>query len=477
MADTHVVEGARRPRACSKDRAGGVPVEFAGWLPVYRSSGNCGQHPQFAHTQAPPPGFRFTRSGRPPTEPDPLAPAATPPGLTTRLWRGLGAAFSLPAAVVRNSLDLGPAASLTALAALVRLAVRVLRGGCRPGAVARFLQTRHFRSQAMLAKGEGLVYLTAVPFTYGQRPWVIALESPTTLFHPFLQAGATLDVDVARSPYLRIVKALLESDRCRGIIAHVRSTARALPVLFGSDLIARKVSYCPRGVSLPDHRQSQEADGDDLELLFAGPWDQDPDGFFLRGGLDVLEAFALLHARYPRLRLTLRSRLPPRLSQHHHRLIERCWVRVIQRPLSDEEMGQLLRQAHVYLLPAARLHATSVLRAMSYGVVPVVSDGWGMREYVTHGRNGLVVPGRYGTASWMDEQAGMLREDYRPMYQSDPRVVEGLVEAVSRLVEEPQLRRTLGHNARSDVATVYSLEAWNQGLKAAFDRARGVPHG
>src|SRR5262245_58259197 len=44
---------------------GASPVEFAGWLPVYGVSGNCGKHPQFKHTDTPPPGYRFTRSGPP----------------------------------------------------------------------------------------------------------------------------------------------------------------------------------------------------------------------------------------------------------------------------------------------------------------------------------------------------------------------------------------------------------------------------
>ncbi len=39
-----------------------APVEFAGWLPIYEFSGNCGQHPQFTHTANPPPGYRFTHS-------------------------------------------------------------------------------------------------------------------------------------------------------------------------------------------------------------------------------------------------------------------------------------------------------------------------------------------------------------------------------------------------------------------------------
>jgi hypothetical protein len=64
----------------------------------------------------------------------------------------------------------------------------------------------------------------------------------------------------------------------------------------------------------------------------------------------------------------------------------------------------------------------------------------------------------------------VLREDYDPMYTSDPVVVEGLVEAVSRLVEDHALRRRLGRTARHDVQNTFTLEEWNRGLKAVFDR-------
>src|SRR5437016_584218 len=39
-----------------------VCVEFVGWLPCFGFFGNCGNHPQFGHTESPPPGYRFTRS-------------------------------------------------------------------------------------------------------------------------------------------------------------------------------------------------------------------------------------------------------------------------------------------------------------------------------------------------------------------------------------------------------------------------------
>jgi len=49
--------------------------------------------------------------------------------------------------------------------------------------------------------------------------------------------------------------------------------------------------------------------------------------------------------------------------------------------------------------------------------------------------------------------------------------VRGIVEAVSRLVEDRELRKRLGRAARRDVETTYSLERWNQALKEALDKA------
>src|SRR5207248_10388909 len=142
------------------------------------------------------------------------------------------------------------------------------------------------------------------------------------------------------------------------------------------------------------------------------------------------------------------------------RIIEGGWVRVINRFLQTDEMDALLAGSHIFLLPAARIHVVSLLQAMSYGLAVVTSDGWGIEEYVTHERNGLIVKGRYGVTSWVDEQAGMLREDYEPTYTADAGIVAGLVEAVSRLVEDRELRRRLGRTARLDVQNTYNLEQW-----------------
>src|SRR5262249_39249313 len=102
----------------------------------------------------------------------------------------------------------------------------------------------------------------------------------------------------------------------------------------------------------------------------------------------------------------------------------------------------------------------------------VTSDGWGIEEYVDHDRNGLIVEGRYGKTSWGDEQAGILCEQYDPTHTADQQVGRGIVEAGSRLVEEPALRRRPGRAAPGDGQIKYNLEQWNMALQGALDRAQ-----
>lgn len=459
--------------ARTKDAA---PVEYAGWLPIYVVSGNCGQHPQFGHTAAPPAGYRFTCSA------PPLEPKASRWTLFNRwlgktlgkIGRGIISVPRLFSAFVRPRRGVSIQARIRIFFAMIGLLLTLLRRGCKLTAILRFFHTRHLQSQLLVGDQRGLVFLTSMPFTFNQNPWVIEIEDPTTLFYPMIVNGQTCGLDIRQSPYYRIVKTLLESNQCKAILTHMRSTAQLVPKLFDSEAITNKVVYAPLGVKLPVRYQRHEPrpDEEPIELLFINSWCQAPDNFYVRGGLDILEAFATLRVRYPQIRLTMRTHLPL-LDDHFHRIIESGWVRVMDRFFTSEEMAELHASSHIFLLPAARVHIVSLLQAMSYGLAVVASDGWGIEEYMEHDRNGLIVKGRYGKVSWADEEAGLLREDYEPMYTADPEVVEGIVEAVSRLVEDRQLRARLGRTARADVEANFNMANWNRGMKAAFDLASG----
>jgi glycosyltransferase involved in cell wall biosynthesis len=460
--------------------AAAKPVEFAGWLPIFKVSGNCGSHPQFKHTGEPPAGYRFTRSV-PPVEYRTSGWALSLRSAFGRLMSKLGKiarktfyAARVPVTFVTPQRGVSVGTRILVFVAFVRLFVMLLRRGCKPGAILAFLQTRHLSSQLQLGRQE-LVFLTSMPYTYGQNPWVIEIEDPTTLFHPLIQNGNTCGLPLDRSPYFPIVKALLEADHCKAILTHMRSTAELMPALFQSEIINKKVVYAPLGVPLPERYQRHDPRPADapIELLFINSWCQVPENFFVRGGLDVLEAFVVLRKKYPNLRLTMRTALPT-LDDHYLRIIENTGVRVVNRILSDEEMAALHADSDIFLLPAARVHIVSLLQAMSYGLAVVGSDGWGMEEYLDDGRNGLVVRGRYGKASWADPEAGMLRENYEVMCTPDPEAIAGIIEAVSRLVENPDLRRELGRSARADVRDTYTPERWNAGLRAALEKANST---
>jgi glycosyltransferase involved in cell wall biosynthesis len=452
-----------------------VGVEFAGWLPIYEWSGNCGRHPQFRHIADPPAGYRFTRSTPPPPPPARPGPSLWERALT-RLCAVTEWFVSLTRpllAFCKAPLHIGLRARLRVLVAVVRMFLSLRHCGASCGAILRFLQSRHLQSQLLLADCRDLVFLTSVPYTYGQNPWVLEIEDPTTLFFPLIQNGRTSDLHLRGSPYFPIMKAVLEADHCKAILTHIKSTAELIPALFQSEVIRNKIVCAPLGVKLPARWQRHDNQPDEpIDLLFTTSWVQG--NFFVRGGLDVLEAFAILRERYPQLRLTLRTTLQG-MSAHYHRIIETGWVRVITRFVPPDEMADLYARSHIYVLPACRVHIVSLLQAMSHGLAVVTSDGWGIEEYITHERNGLIVTGRYGKSSWADTEAGQLREDYDVTTCPDPEVVAGLVEAVSRLVEDRELRARLGRTARADVEAKYNLPQWNQALKAAFDLAHASP--
>jgi glycosyltransferase involved in cell wall biosynthesis len=394
-----------------------------------------GHHPQFEHIRYPPPGYEFVDRRTPSLE------------AGTRVLKSIG-----------------------------ELAWAAIKNGSPLPALVKFIRSRSVRAQVGVPLDVSLAFLPSMPFFLGQVPWVIEIEDTTTLFVPFAKiAGRRQDPrlfgtgGIYNSGFLPALKALLQSRNCRGIITHVKSTADSIPVLFKDAELARKVFHIPLGIR-QRVTEKTPANKEPVTILFTNSWHQGATSFYLRGGLDLLEAYSVVFSKYPGTRLVLRTKLPPDLDERYRRIIDRCNVEVIDQFLSEAEMESLFDSADIYVLPAARLHVVSVLQAMASRLAIIVSDGWGMAEYITHGRNGLIVPGRYGRTSWMDSN-GMLRENYQPLFLTDPVVTNGLVEALSSLVKDAEMRTTLAATALNDVGARFSLERWNHELAMAFDRA------
>ena len=405
-------------------------VFFAGHLRPFK---HVGRHPQFEHIHDPPAGYEFVTGSQP------------------------------------------SAPKYRTIKSLMRFCRDALANGSTTKDLSRFIRSRSLRAQ-MSFPDIALAFLPSTPFILGQAPWVIEIEDTTTLFAPFPRINGKrvyprlLGLDgIYDSGFFPSVKALLENESCRGIICHVRSTAQSIPILFGNPNLAEKVSHIPMGIRVPPSQKSG-TDNDTVTLLFTNSWHQGATGFYLRGGLDVLEAYSMLYSEYKNLRLIVRSKLPADLDGRYRQIIEDCNVTVIDRFLPADEIRSLFESADIYLLPSARLHVVSILQAMAHGLAVVASDGWGISDYIDHEKNGLIVAGRYGETSWMTA-GGMLMEDYRPLLRATPKVADALRDILAMLIRQPRRRRELGETARRDVETKFSLGSWNLGLAKAFNRA------
>ena len=248
-----------------------------------------GHHPQFEHIRHPPAGYEFVSGGKP--------------------------GINMPACVVRSIAELTWAAT---------------KNGSTVAALAKFIRSRSLGAQLAVPSDVSLAFLPSMPFILGQIPWVIEIEDTTTLFVPFPRIGGKRHDPrlfgtggIYDSGFLPAIKALLQSESCRGIITHVKSTADSISTLFDDPTLGNKIFHIPLGTRQRVTCKTPEPNGP-VTILFTNSWHQGSTSFYLRGGLDVLEAYAVVFPEYPGSRLVLRTKLPPDLDQRYRRLIDRC---------------------------------------------------------------------------------------------------------------------------------------------------------
>jgi hypothetical protein len=206
---------------------------------------------------------------------------------------------------------------------------------------------------------------------------------------------------------------MLESEGCQRIFSHMRSSLEILQRTFDSPTIAAKCHHVPLGVSMrPPHEHAAKFARDQpLRILFTNSLHGHPTSFYLRGGHHLLAAFARLRRTLPQARLTILSAVPQDLPKRfgsgdfddvewiHHRL-------------DDASLDALFRSHQVFALPAAGLHSHSLLRAVSHGCVPLVSDALGYEEYVSALPDSVPVLRGVRAMVYRDEPGGWVSDDY-----------------------------------------------------------------
>lgn len=269
--------------------------------------------------------------------------------------------------------------------------------------------------------------------------------------------------------YGGVLRRLLASDYCRGIVCYVEAGRRACLSIMGHDGLEAKVKVIPPAVPKRDFVKS--FDDSKVKLLFVNSGNINTSQHFgVKGGKEVVEAFLRLSQRYPNLELVLRSGMPLETSQ---RCRQARNIKVIDQPVPWPELEQEWKTADIFVLPTRVTPFGVFLDAMSYELPIVTTDVWGNPEMVEGGRTGFLVPksdaGQYirDSVVHLDSQ-----EFQRAVERTDLDLVEALVEKLSLLIEDRELRRAMGRAGRLQVEQgKFSIEKRNEELKRLFDRA------
>jgi hypothetical protein len=242
--------------------------------------GDVGSHPQFRHLGLPPKGYDFIE--RPMTWTEWIA--ALPKGLSDS-WRAWGLVYRE-----------GRQAGLSLFG------------------IVRFLWSRGLDRIVPGPNQAVASFLPTFPLTHQNEHWFLEIEDVTTLFRPYVLNGKTSEGHYRDLPVFPLVENMLASDKCLGILTHVRSTKDSIAKIFGSERISTK-SECIQVPYLPRREVSEESlnelrSEDPIQFFFNNSWHQDLSNFYLRGGISILEAFDRALKDGLPVRLNLRSRIP-----------------------------------------------------------------------------------------------------------------------------------------------------------------------
>ena len=305
-------------------------------------------------------------------------------------------------------------------------------------------------------------------FSFRKEPWVAEIDA---IWDPI---GPGYRMFRALRP---LVERAVLSKNCRAVLVFSDFSKQVLLSALRHPEAREKVTILPRAVRLKPATASHQ--NEDFHLLFMGSANLAGE-LEMRGGKEVLEAFRILSARYPAVRLTIRSDIPADVASRYEDVLALPTVRWIRRWASAEELEQLYTSANVLVFPGHYDNWLVVLEAMSYGLSVIATDVYANRERVRDGATGLLVRPSRHVPYYLDGLPlfTFSRRFQRAIRRVDRAVVEDLVTKVVRLIEDRDLTHRMGQAAKAEVANgSFSIGNRNKVLKEVFDRAIGASGG
>lgn len=299
-----------------------------------------------------------------------------------------------------------------------------------------------------------------------RKPWVVMIEHVGDLC-PIMYDIKHLGL------YRSLIEKVLSSKWCKRIMPYLDTEKMTLFKSLNCEGFKDKIEVV--NLALPPKNFKKEYGKDKISLLFLGTAHKSniPGSFEERGGIELLEAFKILNARYDNLELVIRSYVPPYIRNKYSQVLAGKNVKIFEQVLSMEERDHIMQNADIFLFPSYITPALTFLDAMSCEL-PVVATNWrGNYEMVKDGETGFLIRSPFG----LKPNLPLPYELKKILFARGPdiSVIKELVEKTSILVEDEVLRRRMGIAGRREIESgKFSIKRRNEKLKKIFDEAIGL---
>src|SRR3989344_2106512 len=282
--------------------------------------------------------------------------------------------------------------------------------------VQRYLQIPRM-AKIKNAKKYDLIHSTRGILIRNKKPWIVDLESGA--------AFAGLEWVSLKKPIMKkIIRRYLSSPYCKKIIPQSEAAKKTLLENIDCSGFEDKIET----LYLAYHTTKLKRKPSSIvRLSFIGR------DFYEKGGHDVQEAFKILNKKYPgKVSLKYKGNVPEK-----HKL---------NLPNVKKFYEEIFGDCDIYVQPTTiDSFGVSILEAMSTGLPIVCTDDFTLPELVEDGFNGFLVKSH---VHWYPYLLEGKSQEYQKMAEQDhPETVKELVEKLSILIENRELREKMGINS------------------------------
>jgi glycosyltransferase involved in cell wall biosynthesis len=271
----------------------------------------------------------------------------------------------------------------------------------------------------------------------------------------------------------RVLTKQLSSRYCRKLMPWTDAAKRGLkavlpdlPLDERAEVVRLSMRPAPRR---PDDIEEHGA----VRILFIGSVNFGGE-FWSKGGFEALESYRLLRERYGEaVEMYFRCWMPDELRSTYASV---PGLHVLSGLLPRDELDRLFWSSDIFLFPAHNSPGLAFLEAMRFGLPIVGKDLWSNRETVVDGVTGFLVEPSRRVPYLLPGEVPNWGGDDTPfvgfMRQRDDVVVASLVDRLSKLVDDPALRRRMGDAGRYEIETgKASIGRRNAQLRRIYEEA------